>query len=76
MRHGACSLLLAGGVPIEIVQMILGHSSPDVTRKIYAHLLRGEVGEQVDRATELITRHRAAKSERLRQAGLPSSPPP
>jgi integrase len=27
-RHGACSLMLAGGVPIEIVQMILGHSSP------------------------------------------------
>ena len=34
-RHGACSLLLAGGVPIEIVQIILGHSSPAVTRKAY-----------------------------------------
>jgi integrase len=27
-RHGACSLLIAGGVPIEVVQMILGHTSP------------------------------------------------
>jgi integrase len=26
-RHGACSLLLAGGVPIEVVQMILGSVS-------------------------------------------------
>ncbi len=39
-RHGACSLLLAGGVPIEVVQMILGHSTPEITRKIYAHLVR------------------------------------
>lgn len=33
-RHGACSLLLAGGVPIEVVQMILGHSSPEITRNV------------------------------------------
>jgi integrase len=32
-RHGACSLLLAGGVPIEIVQLILGHSSPAVAHR-------------------------------------------
>jgi integrase len=32
-RHGACSLMLAGGVPIEIVQMILGHSTPAITRR-------------------------------------------
>ncbi len=40
-RHGACSLLLAAGVPIEVVQMILGHSSPTVTRRVYAHVMRG-----------------------------------
>jgi integrase len=40
MRHGACSLMLSGGVPVEIVQMILGHSSPAVTRRVYAHLMR------------------------------------
>ena len=26
-------------MPIEIVQLILGHSSPEVTRRVYAHLL-------------------------------------
>jgi integrase len=46
-RHGACSLLLAGGVPIEIVQMILGHSSPEVTHKVYAHLMRKAAAAQV-----------------------------
>ncbi len=57
-RHGACSLLLAGGVPIEIVQMILGHSSPDLTRKVYAHLMRKQAAAQVESATELLTKHR------------------
>jgi integrase len=57
-RHGACSLLLAGGVPIEIVQMILGHSSPEVTRRVYAHLMRKAAAAQVETATELLTRHR------------------
>jgi len=57
-RHGACSLLLAGGVPMEIVQMILGHSSPEVTRRVYRHLMRKATAAQVESATELLTKHR------------------
>ncbi|MGX6604559.1 site-specific integrase [Micromonosporaceae bacterium Da 78-11] len=57
-RHGACSLMLAGGVPIEVVQMILGHASPDVTRRIYKHLMRKETSKQVEKASKLLTRHR------------------
>lgn len=52
MRHGACSLMLTAGVPVEVVQMILGHSSPAVTPRVYAHLLRGVTAEQVEAATE------------------------
>lgn len=51
MRHGACSLMLSGGAPVEVVQMILGHSSPAVTRRVYAHLLRGATAEQIEAAT-------------------------
>jgi integrase len=58
MRHGACSLMLAGGVPIEVVQMVLGHSSPAVTRSVYRHMLRKATAEQVETATQLLTRHR------------------
>ena len=58
MRHGACSLLLAGGVPMEVVQMILGHASPEITRRVYAHLIKKATAEQVERATALLTRHR------------------
>ena len=57
-RHGACSLMLAGGVPIEVVQMILGHASPDVTRRVYKHLMRKEAAKQVEKASKLLTRHR------------------
>jgi integrase len=57
-RHGACSLLIAGGVPIEVVQMILGHSSPAVTRQVYAHLMRGLTAEQVEAAARLLNRYR------------------
>ncbi|MEU9509333.1 tyrosine-type recombinase/integrase [Micromonospora sp. NPDC048170] len=57
-RHGACSLMLAGGVPIEVVQMILGHAGPEVTRRIYKHMLRKETAKQVEKASKLLTRHR------------------
>ncbi|WP_426561395.1 tyrosine-type recombinase/integrase [Angustibacter sp. McL0619] len=57
-RHGACSLMLAGGVPIEVVQMIMGHSSPAVTRKVYAHVMRRATADQVNAATDLLTRLR------------------
>ena len=58
MRHGACSLLLAGGVPIEVVQMILGHSSPTVTREVYAHVMKKITAAQVEQASDLLTKHR------------------
>lgn len=61
-RHGACSLLLAGGVPIEVVQMILGHSSPSITRRVYAHVMREATAQQVEVASQLITKHRREQS--------------
>jgi len=61
-RHEACSLMLAGGVPIEVVQMILGHASPDVTRRVYKHLMRKETAKQVEKASKLLTRHRPKRT--------------
>jgi hypothetical protein len=40
----------AGGGPVEIVQMILGHSSPAVSRRVYAHLMRKATTAQVEAA--------------------------
>jgi hypothetical protein len=55
MRHGACSLLLPGGGPIEIVQMILGHSSSAAHPEGHAHLLRMASAQQVEAAVKVLT---------------------
>jgi len=67
-RHGACSLLIAGGVPIEVVQMILGHSSPTVTRSVYAHMMRQAASDQVEAATQILSQHRRSQSARIEQS--------
>jgi integrase len=38
LRHSAISLLLAAGVPLEIVSEVVGHSSIRITKDIYGHL--------------------------------------
>jgi len=53
-RHEACSLLLAAGVPIEIVAVILGHASPTVTRSVDAHVLRGPARQGMEAAAALV----------------------
>ena len=58
MRHEACSLMLSGGVPIEVVQMVLGHSSPAVTRQGYAHIMKRATAQTV--GDQHIAAHRAA----------------
>lgn len=39
LRHSAGSLLIAAGVPLQVVSEILGHSSTKVTSDIYIHLM-------------------------------------
>ncbi|MBP2389369.1 tyrosine-type recombinase/integrase [Aeromicrobium fastidiosum] len=38
-RHGSASLMLAAGVPVEIVSKRLGQASIAITMDIYSHLL-------------------------------------
>jgi len=40
LRHSAASIMLAQGVPIEVVSDILGHSSIRMTADVYGHILR------------------------------------
>ena len=61
MRHGACSLMLSGGVPIEVVQMALGHSSPAVTRQVYAHIMKRATAQQLETSTLQLTERRRAQ---------------
>ena len=48
-RHTAASLMLASGVPVTVVEEMLGHASPTITLSIYAHVLPG-MGEEAGAA--------------------------
>ncbi len=39
LRHSCATLLLAQGVPVKVVQEILGHTDPRVTLGIYQHVV-------------------------------------
>jgi len=51
MRHTAATLMLTRGVPLPLVSEILGHASPDVTSRIYSHV----IAEQRSVAADLIS---------------------
>jgi integrase len=40
-RHSAASVMLARGVPLEVVSEVLGHSSIYITKDVYGHLVEG-----------------------------------
>jgi hypothetical protein len=66
MRQGSASISLAEGVDLTLVSKRLGHSSPHVTAKLYAHLLRS-TGQAVAEKVE------AAVPRRKRSAQPPPS---
>jgi integrase len=42
LRHFFASALIAGGASVKQVQVVMGHSSPVITLRIYAHLWPGD----------------------------------
>ena len=54
LRHTFASLLIAQGVDVVAVSRQLGHASPDITLKVYAHLFDAE--RNADRTRSLLER--------------------
>jgi integrase len=48
LRHSAASIMLAQGVPIEVVSDILGHSSIRMTADVYGHILEPQRAAAAD----------------------------
>lgn len=48
-RHTGATLLLNAGVPMDVVAKVLGHSSIEITRKIYAKMLEETVIREMER---------------------------
>lgn len=51
-RHTGATLLLNAGVRLEVVARVLGHSSTEMTRKVYAKLLDDTVAREMMKAEE------------------------
>jgi integrase len=54
LRHSTATLLLSWGVPLKIVQEILGHASIKTTGDVYAHLLPGVMAGSLGPMTRLL----------------------
>jgi integrase len=52
LRHTFASLLIAGGANVVFVSRQLGHSSTDITLRVYAHLFDG--AEQAHRTRQML----------------------
>ena len=70
-RHSKASVLLNRGASLSEVQDILGHASPDTTKRIYAHYQTQHLREAFDRysasAEELVAELPAHRAQRNRQ---------
>jgi integrase len=54
LRHTCASLLLAAGTPPRVVMAILGHTTPDVTLGIYAHVQQADLTTALARLAGLL----------------------
>jgi integrase len=48
LRHSHASMLIDAGVDVVTISKRLGHASPDITLKVYAHLYRLDDGKAAD----------------------------
>ncbi|MHB1534146.1 MAG: tyrosine-type recombinase/integrase [Acidimicrobiales bacterium] len=53
-RHSAASVMLAQGVPLEVVSEVLGHSSIYITKDVYGHLVEGAKRDAAERMTSVL----------------------
>ena len=56
LRHTCATLLLAAGVPPNVVQQRLGHKKIEITLGIYAHVLPGQQRDAARRLSTLLHR--------------------
>ncbi|MFA6862181.1 MAG: tyrosine-type recombinase/integrase [Bacilli bacterium] len=54
LRHSYVSMLIQANVPITVIAKLAGHSSPDITYKIYGHLLPQTKNEAVTAIESLL----------------------
>lgn len=48
LRHSAASIMLAAGVPLEVVSKVLGHASIRITADVYGHVMEPQRQQAAD----------------------------
>lgn len=38
LRHSYCSMLINGGIPLSTIAKLMGHSTTEITQKVYSHI--------------------------------------
>jgi integrase len=54
LRHSAASLMLAMGVPLQVVSEVLGHASIRMTADVYGHILAPDRQAAADAMSSLL----------------------
>jgi integrase len=54
LRHTCASILLARGVPVTVVSQYLGHADPNITLRVYAHMIDGMDGVAAQAMDDLL----------------------
>jgi integrase len=75
LRHGMASLLIAGGVQLEVVSKILGHSQIATTSGFYSHMLPGVVRSASEAAVAQVPRRARDTDVRSGPAGDEAAAP-
>lgn len=68
LRHSAASVMAMSGANEKEVQMIMGHSSIQVTKDLYTHLFRGAKVDAIDRMTELMLSNQPDQPDHAEEA--------
>src|SRR5208282_1366027 len=55
LRHSFASSLIAAGAPVTEVQMLLGHSNPEITLRVYSHWFKSVKTDSVARLAKTIS---------------------
>lgn len=67
LRHSAVTILLQMGVPPHVVQEIVGHSSVQITLRVYGHVLPGQQANAMEKWDGVLGEEAEAKHARMQQ---------
>ncbi len=73
LRHANATLHDSVGTPLGTVQVLLGHSSSEITREVYVHSVPADAREAVEKVEKALTEANGPKWTQMTLAAKPAS---